>query len=183
MFAAFPIALFIVGGIILIGLPVTFSLQAYYKNRGRRSVICPENHQSVNVEADRKFAFWTAFRGQEHTRLQSCTRWPEMHECGQECLVQVEPTPENLDRLLTKWFDGKPCSICGRLLTSADWRFGRMGFLNEDFELVEMRQLDLDSLGSIAQPTRPLCWSCHQQEKQRHQPIPVASFDREKLKA
>ena len=70
MFAAFPIGLFVIGAVILLGLPFTFSLQSYFKNRGRRSVICPENRQSVDVEMDRRFAFRTALRGKEHTRLQ-----------------------------------------------------------------------------------------------------------------
>jgi hypothetical protein len=37
-------------------------------------------------------------RGKEHSRLKSCPRWPEKGECGQECLAQVNPSPENVDR-------------------------------------------------------------------------------------
>ena len=82
MFAAFPIALFLIGALIMVGLPVAFSLQSYFKNRGRRSVVCPDSGQSVDVEVDRAFSFRTALRGEEHSRLQSCSRWPEKGDCG-----------------------------------------------------------------------------------------------------
>jgi hypothetical protein len=167
MFAAFPIALFVIGAVIMVGLPVAFSLQSYFKNRGRRSVTCPDNHQPVDVEVDRKYTFWTAWRGKEHTRLQSCSRWPEMGDCGQECLAQVDPTPENIERLLTKWYDGKACTICGRLLIPTDWRRGRLAMLNENFQLVEMRQFNLVDIPSAMEELRPLCWNCHQEERAR----------------
>lgn len=168
MLATFPIALFIVGAVILIGLPVGFSLQSYYKNRGRRAIICPENHQPADVEADSKFAFRTALRGQEHTRLESCSRWPQMHECGQECLAQIDPTPENIERLLKKSYEGKACGLCGRLLNPADWQRGRLALLDDNFKLVEMRDIDLEQLQTAVDSMRPLCWTCHQEEKQRH---------------
>jgi len=180
MFATFPIALFIVGGIILIGLPVAFSLQAYYKNRGRRAIICPENHQPADVEVDRKFSFRTALRGREHTRLKSCSRWPEMHECGQECLAQIDPTPENIERLLKKSYEGKVCGMCGRFLNPSDWQRGRLAFFDENFKLVEMRNIELDQLQSAVDSMRPLCWTCHQEEKQRQaQPHRILKGERQ----
>ena len=174
MLATFPIALFIIGGIIFIGLPVAFSLQSYYKNRGRRVIICPENHQPADVEADRKFAFWTAVRGQEHTRLESCSRWPEMHECGQECLAQIDPSPENVDRLLTKWYEGKSCAICTRSLSASDWRRSRLALLNREHKLFELRDMNLDELQTTLQGMRPLCWNCHQEERARQAVPPRA---------
>ncbi len=183
MIAAFPIALFILGGVILLGLPVAFSLQTYYKNRGRRAVICPENRQPVEVEVDSKFAFRTALRGQEHTRLESCSRWPEMHECGQECLAQIDPTPENIERLLKKSYQGKACGICGRLLDPPDWEQGRLALLDENFRLVEMRQIELDQLQSAVDSMRPLCWKCHQDEKQRRvQPHRILKGERQPVR-
>jgi hypothetical protein len=184
MYSVFPIVIFFIGAAVLVGLPLVSTLQSYFNNRGRRRVICPDDRQAAEVEVDPKFALHAAIQGKELARVGTCTHWPENGDCGQECLAQVEATPQNLDRLLTKWLDGKPCNVCGRLLAPADWRFGRMGLLNEDFKLVEMRQLDVNNLGAVAQPTRPLCWSCHQQEKQRQSaPVQIASFERQKLKA
>ena len=118
MFATFPLILFFIGAILLVALPIGVSLQSYFRNRGRRTVICPDNHQPVTVEVDSKFAFSTALRGQEHERLHTCSRWPEKGDCGQECLAQVNPSPENLERLLQKWYQGKTCAICERPLDS-----------------------------------------------------------------
>ena len=53
----------------------------------------------MTVEVDNKFAFKTALRGEEHERLQSCSRCPEKGDCCQEYLAQINPSPENLERL------------------------------------------------------------------------------------
>jgi len=167
MYAAFPIAIFFAGAAILIGLPLVSTISTYYKNRGKRSITCPDDQKPAEIEVDRKFALQAAMRGNEQMRVETCSHWPAREECGQECLVQVDPTPENIERLFTKWFDGKPCSICARALTPADWRMGRMAFLDDNFKLVELRQIDLEDLGLVAEPKRPLCWKCHREEKQR----------------
>jgi len=168
MYAAFPIIIFFLGAAILIGLPLTATLQTYFKNRGPKPVTCPDDGKAADVEVDRKFALQAAMQGKDKMRVGSCSHWPENGKCGQECLVQVESTPENIERLLTRWLDGKACNACGRLLTPADWRQGRMGFFDDNFKLVEMRDLDLDNLGAVAPPTHPLCWKCHQEERERH---------------
>lgn len=162
----FPV-LFCLGAVLVTGLPLALSLQSYYRNRGRRSAICPENNQSVDVEVDRWYAFWTAFRGQEHTRLQSCSRWPEKGDCGQECLAQVDPSPENVERLMLGWYKGKRCSICTRGITPSDWRRSRLAFLDDNQKLIELRQLNLAELQAALQWLRPLCWTCHQEERTR----------------
>lgn len=167
MIATFPIILFLIGAILLVALPLGVSLQAYLRNRGRRRVICPDNGDSVTVELDNKYAFSTALRGQEHDRLHTCTRWPEKGDCGQECLAQVNPSPENIERLLQKWYHGKTCVICDRALTPADWRRSRLALLNEHQKLFELRHMHLDELPSVLDQMAPLCWNCHQEERAR----------------
>ncbi len=166
-FAIFPIVLFFLGAALVTGLPVALSLQSYFQNRGRQSAICPENGAPVDIEVDRKYAFWTAWRGQEHSRLQSCTRWPEKGDCGQECLAQVDPSPENVERLMLGWHKGKSCAVCTRAITPADWRRGRLGWLDQQYKLVELRQVNLRQLQSALAEMRPLCWTCHQEERLR----------------
>ena len=170
-YSLFTIPLFLIGACLLTGLPVVLSLQDYYKNRGRQSVTCPDSHQPADVEVDRKFAFWTSLRGQEHSRLQSCSRWPEKGDCGQECLAQIDPSPENIERLLTQWYEGKSCAICTRALTPADWRQSRLAVLDQNHKLIELREMTLDRFASMLEDMRPLCWKCHQEERQR-QPVP-----------
>ena len=69
--------------------------------QGDRLVTCPETRQPAGVALDVKHAV-------KHTvkhavigigrvpalRLQTCTRWPERQDCGQECLAQVESAPD-----------------------------------------------------------------------------------------
>jgi hypothetical protein len=167
MYSAFPLGLFLIGAVVLVALPVGLSLQSYFRSRGRRAVVCPDNQQPVTVELDSKFALSTALRGEEHDRLQSCSRWPEKGDCGQECLAQVNPSPENLERLLQKWHQGKSCAICERPLTPADWRRSRLALLNEKQKLFELRHMHLDEIPSALDHMAPLCWNCHQEERAR----------------
>ena len=141
-----------------------------------------DSGKPVEVEVDRKSAFWTALRGQEHSRLQSCTRWPEKGDCGQECLEQINPSPENIERLLTKWYEGKSCAICTRALSPSDWRRSRLALLNEQHKLFELRDMYLEELQQTLQNMRPLCWNCHQEERTR-QAVPqrVLKGDRQGL--
>lgn len=173
--ALFLIVLFFLGAVLVNGLPVAFSLQSYYQNRGRQSAICPDSGQPADIETDNEYAFWTALRGQEHSRLKSCSRWPDKGDCGQECLAQVNPSPENVNRLLSKWYEGKSCAICERSLAASDWRRSRLALLNEQHKLFELRHMHLDDLQSTLQHMRPLCWNCHQEERAR-QATPVRLF-------
>jgi len=174
-YALFMIPLFFLGACLLVGLPVALSLEDYYKNRGRQRVICPDSKQPAEVTVDREFAFWTALRGMEHSRLESCSRWPEKAECGQECQVQFDPSPENVERLLTQWYEGKSCAICTRRLTPDDWRGSRVAVLDQDGSLVELLEMTLDRLALALENGRPLCWSCHQEERARQAP-PVTHY-------
>ncbi len=184
MLATFPILLFIVGAILLVALPIGHSLQSYFRNRGRRTVTCPDNRAAVTVEVDNKFAFLTALRGEEHSRLQACSRWPEKAECDQECLAQVDPSPENIERLLQKWYQGKTCAICERALTPADWRRSRLALLNEKQKLFELHHMHLDELPSALDKMSPLCWNCHQEERVRQAtPGRVLKGDRTDLRS
>jgi hypothetical protein len=169
-FAIFPILLFFLAAILVTGAPVALSLTEYYKNRGRHSVKCPETGEAVGVEVDNRYAFRMALRGQEHSRLSSCSRWPEKGDCGQECLMQLDASPENLQKLLSKWMEGKSCAICGRVIMPDDWGQGRLAVLNQDHELFELRDLPAEDLQMALEYTRPLCRKCHHDERER-QPV------------
>ena len=144
----------------MVALPVGFSLQSYFRNRGCRTVVCPENHEPVTVELDNKFAFKTALCGEEHERLQSCSGWPEKGESGQECLSQINPSPKNLERLLQKWYQGKNCAICDCPLSPGHWRRSRLALLNEKQKLFEFGHMHLEEIPSALDHMASLCWNC-----------------------
>jgi len=131
MFAAFPTGLFLVRAMVLVALPIRFSLKSYSRNRGRRAVVWPENHELATVALGNKFAFRTALHQEEHERCNPARDGPEKGECGQECLAQINPSSENLERLMQKWYQGN-CAICERPLSQADWRRSRLAFLNDE---------------------------------------------------
>jgi hypothetical protein len=115
----------------------------------------------VTVELDNKFALKTALRGEEQERLESCLRWPEKSECGQGCLAQINPSLENLERHLQKWYQGKNCAMCDRPLSPADWRRSRLALLNEKHKLFELRHMHFEEIPSDLDHMAPLCWNCH----------------------
>ncbi len=183
-FAIFPIVLFFLGAALVTGLPIAAELQAYYAHRGAHAVTCPENGEEAAVELDHTYALRTSLRNHPQTRLASCTRWPEQHDCGQECLVQVDASPENVERLLSKWYEGKSCAICTRALSAADWQRSRLAVLNQQHKIFELRHMRLDHLQSELQNMRPLCWNCHQEERARQGPrLPGRRSSREDLQA
>jgi hypothetical protein len=183
-YALFFIVFFLIGAVLVTGLPVALSLQNYFRNRGRLAAVCPESHAPVNIEVDNNYAFWTALRGVEHSRLKSCTRWPEKGDCGQECLAQVEPSPENVEKLMLKWYKGKTCAICARAITPPDWRRSRLAWLDEQHKLIELRQVNLSQLQTALATMRPLCWTCHREERERQAvPARILKGDRHELEA
>jgi hypothetical protein len=167
LFVFYLFLLFLLSASLLTGLPIAGIVQNYYRNRGRRSVTCPYAPETADVVIDNKFALQSAVHGHAQTRVGSCSRWPADGDCGQECLAQVEASPENVDRLMTKWYAGKSCAICARELTPADWRQSRVAVLNREQKLLELRQLGLERLQVALENTRPLCWNCHQEERER----------------
>jgi hypothetical protein len=89
--------------------------------------------------------------------------------------MQVEASPENFERLLSKWSEGKSCALCTRAIVADDWRQSRLAVLNQHHELFELRNLPAEDLQIALENTRPLCWNCHQEERRR-QAVPHRLF-------
>jgi hypothetical protein len=98
-------------------LPLVWSvLHDYFKFRGIRLITCPETRKPAAVEVDAKYAALIAPISARGLRLKDCSRWPERKDCGQECLRQIEFSPEDclVRTMLTKWYKGKKCAVCGK---------------------------------------------------------------------
>ena len=94
--------------------------------------------------------------------------------------MQLDASPENFERLLLKWAADKSCAICTRSITSNDWRQGRLAVLSSQGELLELRDLPAEDLQMALEDKRPLCWKCHQEERER-QPVPHRSLKGERF--
>ena len=83
----------VIGVVFVLSLvPMTFLLaRSYLRFRGRRSVVCPETFSPETLRLDAAHAAWSSVAGEPDLRLISCSRSPRHEECGQICLVQVDP--------------------------------------------------------------------------------------------
>src|SRR5262245_63199419 len=95
----------------------------FAKFRGKRVITCPETRKAAAVEVDAAHAGLSAIFHQPDLRLKRCSRWPEREDCGQECLLQVELSPEGclLRHMLTSWYEGKLCAACGTPFRQIHW--------------------------------------------------------------
>lgn len=139
------------------------AVQTYFTYRGKRLVTCPETltKQAVDVAATK--AATSAFIGESALRLDQCSRWPERHDCGQECLRQIETDPENclLWNVVSNWYEGQKCAYCHE-------RFGRLHHLDPapaltgpDHKPVEWDHFKPELLPELFLTYKPVCWSCH----------------------
>jgi hypothetical protein len=139
------------------------AVQTYFTYRGQRLITCPESLTKEVVDvAARKAATW-ALVGEPVLRLDQCSRWPERHDCGQECLRQVEADPENclVWNVVSNWYEGRKCVYCHK-------RFGRLhhfdhapALLGPDRKTVEWDQVQPEQLPELFSTHKPVCWSCH----------------------
>ena len=154
---------------LLIGLAaialIVLARHAWVWNRyrGRRLIQCPENLRPAGVVVDAKHAAATAIGRAPELRLSSCTRWPERHNCGQECLSQISESPEDclVRNILAKWYAGKVCASCGRSVGEIDWAGSKPALLRPGKISVEWNQVPADQLPEILAASKPLCFACH----------------------
>ena len=118
-------ALYLVAVIVAIAAAyflLTPLVRLYARFRGTRVVTCPENQQPAAVKVDAVRAALSTV-GTRDLELSQCSRWPEKRDCGQECIAQIEASPEDclVRAILTKWYMERNCVVCGKALGQIDW--------------------------------------------------------------
>jgi hypothetical protein len=166
------VALALAVALLLVTLLVSWRvLRAYFRLRGTRVVACPETEQPAAVEVDIRSAALTASVGKPVFHLTSCSRWPERHECGQECLRQVDAAP--LDCLVrtrvTSWYEGKACALCGAPVGAINWLEHRQALMSPERVTVQWHEIEAVRLSDVLGTYKPVCWSCHVAESFRRQ--------------
>lgn len=151
------------GGLFLFVRRLVATWLAY---RGTRIVVCPETREMVAVEVDARHAALSAPQGRPQLRLESCTRWPERRECGQECLGQVESAPEAclLRSILNDWYEGKACVFCGREFKAVEWHDHKPALLSPEGALVDWAAFRPEQVIDVLARHRPVCWNCRVSE-------------------
>jgi len=158
-------AIYIVIGLaILVGLffVVRAALRSYLRYRGTRIVTCPETEEHVAVEADALHAATGAVKGRHQVRLRDCTRWPERQDCGQECLAELEESPEDclLRNILQNWYQGQKCVFCQRSFGEIHWHDHKPALLDSEAEIHEWSEYPPEKLPDVLDTHRPVCWNC-----------------------
>ncbi len=138
-------------------------LRAYFAYRGKRLITCPETHKAAAVDVAAGEAAVGAFLSEPTLRLKECSRWPERQDCGQQCLQQIEVSPENclVWNIVSKWYEGKQCVFCHKTLSGLHHLDHAPALLSPDHKSVEWRELRPEQLPDVFSTHRPVCWNCH----------------------
>jgi hypothetical protein len=138
-------------------------VSAWSKFRGRRVIMCPENHRPAGVRVDAVHASATALGGAAELRLSSCSRWPERAGCGQECLAQIHVAPEEclVRNIASRWFQGKTCINCGQVFEEISWAGSPPALLSADNKSVEWRDVPAERIYDTLAVSKPVCFACH----------------------
>jgi hypothetical protein len=79
----------LIAGVIVLGLcfivaPVM--LATYRRYRERRTIVCPENDQLVEIDLQAGRASMMAALGKNELRVKWCSLWPRRKGCGEACI-------------------------------------------------------------------------------------------------
>jgi hypothetical protein len=154
----------VIGAIVGIGVIVLLPmmLAAYRKFRGTRLITCPATHEPAAIELDAKHAALRAVVGGSGVTIEQCSRWPAQRDCGQECLSQIQQTPDGcrVRSMLTKWYEGKSCVLCGVPFGAIYWLDHKPGLWSPDGAVVEWAQVANETLPQVLASHQPVCWNC-----------------------
>jgi hypothetical protein len=142
---------------------VPLVVRTFIRYRGKRVITCPETRLPAGIEVDATHAAITAAVSHPDLRLKSCSRWPEREDCGQECLLQVELSPEAclVRNLLTGWYDGKYCVSCGKKMGALHRLDHRLALLTPEDKTVEWSEIPAEEVPGALTTHYPVCWDCH----------------------
>ena len=159
--------LFMLGVGVFAGIALMRLAALYAKYRGKRIVTCPENQRPAGVALDARHAALSGLGLRTDLRLSTCSRWPERAGCGQECLSQIAAAPEDclVRNILVKWYEGKSCRSCGRLIGSIVVGGAVPALLTAGNVQVEWSDIPAEQLPQLLSAAEPVCFACHMASK------------------
>jgi hypothetical protein len=150
---------------------LTRALRAYFKFRGKRIVSCPENHQPAAVSVAAGKAAVEATLHAPHLHLSECSRWPEMENCGQECLSQIQEAPAAclVSNIVNRWYEGRTCVYCHKPFGEIHWHDHPPALVNAQRKTLQWNEVPLENLQQTLATHWPVCWNCHVAETFRRE--------------
>lgn len=158
--------LFLLVGILfaLSLIPVVLvAVRLYLKHRGTRVVTCPEDEGPAAVRLDVAHATKSLASGEMELRVRSCSRWPEVQNCGQRCLEELASAPAEclIKTTLVKWYRGSTCALCGKTISEVHWVEHKPALLTPGRETVEWSQVQAGDVPRLLSTHQRVCWTCH----------------------
>lgn len=149
--------------VVFAAIVVLRQARAWWKYRGERVIVCPENEKPAGVTVDARHAAASALLGAPELRLSACSRWPERAGCGQPCLGQIAVSPEDclVRNILTHWYEGKACAFCGRAFGHIEWSAAKPALLQPNRVSADWSQIPAERLQEILATAQPVCFACH----------------------
>ena len=140
-----------------------YRLHQVLEFRGEMLVTCPETQKPAAVKVATWRAAMPAIVGQRHMELNRCSRWPERHDCGQDCLCQIEADPEShrVWSIASRWYEGKRCVYCGKPIERLSHLDRRPALLDAEKKSVEWDRIPAEKLPDALGGCLPVCWNCH----------------------
>jgi len=153
----------VVGIAVIVGLVfiIRALVRTYVEYRGKRLVICPQTEKYATVEIDAPLAAVTSLFGAPELRIENCSRWPERQHCVQDCIWQIDLSPLGcpIQDLLTSWYTGKECVLCGRSFGNFS-SFHRPALLSPEGHVVECESVRPEAIPDALYTHKPVCWDC-----------------------
>jgi len=145
-----------------VGLFLIRFLRSYLRYRNEMVVICPETKREVGVVVDVKRAAITG-----SVRLTDCTHWPEKQGCGQECLAELEASPEScmVRKRLEIWYGGKACACCDKGFVDIRWHEHKPALVSPDHKLLQWADVPAEEMSEVLKTHQPVCGTCNFAEK------------------
>jgi hypothetical protein len=147
----------------LLGYAIHRAIRSFIRYRGLRVVTCPETQEAVGVKVDQSYAALTSITDAPDLRLKSCTRWPERHDCDQDCLLQIAANPEGTRywNQMIYWYEGQACAFCGKVFGRLDWSERKPALMDANRNLYEWIDVLPERLTKVLETHKPVCWSCY----------------------
>jgi hypothetical protein len=166
----------------VVAVYVGLALRTYFRMRGSRVIVCPENHKPAAVTVDAAHAAVTAVWEKPELQLKTCSRWPEKHDCNQACTAQIALAPHDTltFELLKRWYADKACAVCRRAIEPLHNGGPKPGMLNitsPGQEIVAWDEIPAEALPAMFETHVPVCASCQVAEGFRRQ-FPELAVDR-----
>lgn len=154
MMLALWVLLFFVCAFAVLLLPTLWRLEIYNRFRGNRMVTCPTTKRQVAVSFDARHAAVTGSATRPGLRLASCTLWPALRRCAQDCIPEALQAPVSAEGEVSRPTTKRIYHLLVLAAAFVAWCVGAVWHSHYLFRAPWMA-----SLGLTRAQLRPLVWT------------------------